>query len=261
MGRANMVCIDCHRTQKHRIPGQAMSVSVGLGLRVACTDCHEQKPHRDVRLNEHTASVACTTCHIPWLAPDSATKMAWDWSTAGRDTNETDTHVYMKEKGSFNYQTHVMPEYYWFDGRAERYLKGDPVQPGQVVELNRPLGLRGGKASQIVPFKVHRGKQPFDTQNLVLLVAQTYGKNGYWTTFDWDSALRFGASAAGLPFSGNFGFIATRMYWPISHMVAPADRALGCIDCHSENGRLDWVALGYEADPALRTTFAPRGTP
>jgi hypothetical protein len=155
----------------------------------------------------------------------------------------------------------VAPEYYWYDGHSERYLKGDPVHEGEVVNLNLPLGARGIKGSLIVPFKVHRGKQPYDTQNKILLVAQTYGEQGYWTTYDWGKAIRLGSDAAGLPFSGNFGFIATRMYWPLSHMVTPVEHALGCVDCHSDGGRLDWQALGYDTDPALRNSLAERGSP
>ena len=261
MGRANFACIDCHRAQKHKIPGQGMSVAVGEGQRVSCTDCHAAQPHNNARLNQHTPVVACATCHIPWLAPDSPTKLVWDWSTAGRETSEKDPHVYMKEKGSFVYQSHVIPEYYWYDGRSERYLKGDPVDASRGVDINRPLGVRGSKGSMLMPFKVHRGKQPFDTENDILLVAQTYGEQGYWKTFDWMQSLRLGSAAAGLPFSGKYDFIATRMYWPISHMVAPAERALGCVDCHSDGGRLDWQALGYDTDPALRSPLAMRGAP
>jgi hypothetical protein len=32
-------------------------------------------------------------------------------------------------------------------------------------------------------------------------------------------------------------------------MVAPAEEALQCTECHSDNGRLDWEALGYPGDP------------
>ena len=130
-----------------------------------------------------------------------------------------------------------------------------------MVDLNRPHGSRGSPGALIVPFKVHRGKQPYDTQNNILLVAQTYGENGFWSKYDWRQALQLGSAAAGLTFSGNFGFIATRMFWPLSHMVAPAAHALSCVDCHSDGGRLDWQALGYDTDPALRTTLADRGAP
>lgn len=29
--------------------------------------------------------------------------------------------------------------------------------------------------------------------------------------------------------------------WPITHMVAPKENALGCSDCHARGGRLDKV--------------------
>jgi hypothetical protein len=29
------------------------------------------------------------------------------------------------------------------------------------------------------------------------------------------------------------------MDWPITHMVAPKEKALGCMDCHARGGRLD----------------------
>jgi hypothetical protein len=33
----------------------------------------------------------------------------------------------------------------------------------------------------------------------------------------------------------------TRMYWPVTHMVAPKEKSLTCNDCHGKNGRLDGV--------------------
>jgi hypothetical protein len=55
-----------------------------------------------------------------------------------------------------------------------------------------------------------------------------------------------------LPYSGECDFVATEMYWPLSHMVQPAQKALQCSDCHGEQGVLNWQALGYEGDPAFR---------
>lgn len=39
------------------------------------------------------------------------------------------------------------------------------------------------------------------------------------------------------------------MFWPTTHMVQPASEALQCSACHSDDGRLDWQALGYPGDP------------
>ena len=37
------------------------------------------------RLNDHTRTLACQSCHTPTFARGGVpTKMAWDWSTAGR---------------------------------------------------------------------------------------------------------------------------------------------------------------------------------
>ena len=41
------------------------------------------------------------------------------------------------------------------------------------------------------------------------------------------------------------------MWWPITHMVQPASDALQCAECHADNGRLDWKALGYPGDPMV----------
>jgi hypothetical protein len=187
------------------------------------------------------------------MAVEAPTKLVWDWSTAGVDTTTRDPHRYLKEKGSFVYAARVTPEYHWFDGRMTRYLKGDLIEaPERGVDINHPMGGIRESGAQIWPFKVHRGKQPYDTELRHLLVAQTYGAEGYWTLFDWQRALEAGSKAAGVPFSGRYGFVQTRMFWPLAHMVPPANQALTCLDCHSESGRLDWQALGYDGDPATR---------
>jgi hypothetical protein len=100
-----------------------------------------------------------------------------------------------------------------------------------------------------MPFKVHRATQPYDTEYNILLQPNTVGPEGYWTLFDWDLALQNGSEVSGLPYSGNYDFTETEMYWPITHMVQPAENALQCTACHSENGRMDWEALGYYGDP------------
>ena len=186
------------------------------------------------------------------MAIEAPTKMAWDWSTAGRDTDVRDPHRYLKTKGSFVYAERVPPEYAWYNGTGERYLKGDRIDPTQRVDLARPRGSIRDPESRIWPFKIHRGKQPYDLEYLTLLVAKTYGPGGYWTEFDWDKALRLGSKAAGLRFSGHYGFVPTAMYWPLAHMVQPGDKSLQCTDCHGEQGRMNWEALGYQGDPANR---------
>ncbi len=78
---------------------------------------------------------------------------------------------------------------------------------------------------------------------------RTAGEGGFWTTFDWPSAVALGAQDAGLVDSGEFGFATTTMAYPTTHMVQPKENALQCTDCHGDDGRLDWQALGYQYPP------------
>ena len=252
MGKNNMVCVDCHKTKGHQIPGRAISVGVTDENRVSCTDCHDAKPHSDNRLNAHTDRVACQTCHIPHMGDKDGTKLNWKWSEAGdgeRAKRINNKHAYMKIKGKFVWKYGAKPEYYWWNGTSSRYMVGDKMDPSKVTKIAYPLGDRKDPKAKIWPFKVHRGNQPYDKQNKIFLIPNLFGPEGYWTKFDWDLALRNGSKVTGQPFSGEYGFANTEMYWPLSHMVQTKDRALTCRDCHGEGGRMDWKALGFDADP------------
>lgn len=252
MGELDFLCVDCHRTRDHVIPGCAMSVCIDRPLRVSCSDCHGETPHNEERLDFHTASVACQTCHIPRMAIDAPTKMYWDWSQAGQEGREEDPHSYLKIKGSFRYAQNIRPEYYWYNGRAYRYLTGDKIDPSKTVQINYPLGDASDPQAKIWPFKVHRGKQIYDTEYRHLLAPRTSSPGGFWSEFDWDKACRLGAEDVGLEYSGHYGFVETEMYWPLSHMVQSKEKALQCIDCHGSRGVMNWAALGYDGDPAFR---------
>ncbi len=249
MGREDFLCIDCHGGHGHDIRGKAISVSTNNENGVACTDCHTTTPHNDARLDDHVDRVACQSCHIPFFALSIPTKMWWDWSKAGDDTRKDDIHHYLKIKGEFRYEMHVTPEYYWFDGTADRYLAGDRIPDNGPVQINHPRGANRGPGAKIWPFKVHRAKQPYDTENRTLLAPITAGKGGFWHDFNWDQAFRLAVPYTGIPYSGHYGFVESEMYWPINHMVQPKEYALHCVDCHGAQGRLDWKALGYSADP------------
>lgn len=250
MGRHKMLCIDCHRSEDHQIRGRAISVSSTRENQVQCSDCHQGIIHRDQRLQAHVKNVSCQACHIPVVAIKDATKIHWDWSEAGKDQAE-DPHVYLKIKGKFEYQKNLVPEYAWFNGLADRYVLGDRIDTGKVVSMTRPNSDIGTPDAKIWPFKVHRGKQIYDTENQWLIVPKTYGDGGYWTEFDWQKAAALGSEEVGLPYSGSYGFTETEMYWPITHMVAPKEHALQCVDCHGDSARtrMDWYALGYPGDP------------
>jgi octaheme c-type cytochrome (tetrathionate reductase family) len=249
MGEHDFLCTDCHQTDEHLISGRSISVSLDDENQIACTDCHIENLHADDRINAHVQSVACQTCHIPSSATRDETKVYWDWSTAGSDEIEESVHTYLKIKGSFIYESNLVPEYYWYNGSATRYILGDELDPDHITPINKPNGDIDDPTAKIWPFKVHRANQPYDTQNNYLLQPKTVGEGGFWTEFNWDQAFRLGSEATGLPYSGEFGFTETEMYWPTTHMVAPSEKALTCNYCHGPEGRMDWEALGYFGDP------------
>ena len=252
MGKLDFSCIDCHQAKEHLLPGRLLTISVDRKNRLRCTDCHAQQPHADLRLNAHTQRVACQTCHIPYMAVDSGTKLSWDWSQAGQDLAITDAHLYLKIKGRFTYAKGVPPEYYWYNETSSRYILGDIIDPKVATKIAAPLGGRDDPESKIYPFKVHRGKQIYDAENKYFILPHVHGDKGFWSKFDWPSAAQIGADTTGLAYSGVYGFAPTEMFLPQNHMVTPAAKALQCRDCHGSDGRLDWLALGYKSDPLGR---------
>jgi len=255
----DMSCVDCHVTEKHQMAGKVYALSSENKDRATCVQCHTEQPHQNEILNDHNIRIACQTCHIPVYAKQNATKMIWDWSTAGRlDDNgkpmhENDAygnHNYLSIKGNFVYDDWVTPEYYWFNGIANHQLITDkidtiPVQMNTLYGSYRDKGKNQTslEGSKIWPVKVHRGKQIYDTENMTLIQPKLWdsekGKGAYWLDFDWDEANRVGMEYIGQDYSGAYGFVETEMYWPLNHQVSPADKSLQCIDCHQrENSRL-----------------------
>lgn len=259
MGKLNFTCQSCHKGADHQVKGEALSVSVGSGARTLnCVDCHkgDKEPHKSGPMAKHVKKIACQTCHIQTFAKALPTKMWWDWSTAGKDLKPEEIKkdkygekLYDKMKGDFVWEKDVIPTYYWFNGKVDRLLLGDKIDPSKVVKLSAAQGSKADPNSKLMPFKVMKGKQPFDKVNNTMVAVNTFGPNGYWNKYDWKLAIETGMKAAAQPFSGEFGFVETSMVWSVNHMVSPKAKSLKCMDCHGEKGRLDWKALGYAGDP------------
>lgn len=245
-----MTCVDCHKTENHKMLGKLFTLSSGNEGRLSCTECHEEDVHKNNLLNRHNNKIACQTCHIPEYAKGIYTKMTWDWSTSGKvkeDGSQINEHdslgytTYKSAKGTYVWENHVIPEYTWFNGTAENMVYGDIIKDTtEVLKINELYGSYEDPHSQIIPMKVHRGKQIFDPVNKMLIVPHVYGHDStaYSHGLNWDLAAKKGMDEAGLPFSGQYSFISTEMYWPLNHMVAPTQEALSCTDCHSQNSRL-----------------------
>ncbi len=263
---ANMDCVDCHKTHRHNISGNLYSIASTDTNRVSCSMCHTEIPHKNNILNVHSKKVACQTCHIPQFAKVSATKMSWDWSTAGQFKEDGSYKIvkdsmgnvtYHTMKGSFVWEKNVTPEYQWFNGRAKHYVMGDKIDTSEIVSLNDLEGRYADNRSKIIPVKVHRGKQIYDSKNNYFINPHLFGKDStaYWKNYDWKKAAQTGMDSVGLPFSGEYGFAKTEMSWPVNHMVAPMNESLQCADCHGNNSRIaalnDFYLVGRDRSKPL----------
>ncbi|MEW8584335.1 MAG: cytochrome C, partial [Candidatus Thiodiazotropha sp.] len=63
--------------------------------------------------------------------------------------------------------------------------------------------------------------------------------------YDFARAIRVGMEQHNIPYSGRYDFVETYSFWPITHMVAPSEEALDCVECHSRDGRLDQLEGFY----------------
>ena len=260
----NFACTECHTTEEHAISGSRYKHDENVK---SCEDCHDADPHEEELLNTHAETLACQSCHIPEFARgEIPTKMYWDWSTAGQfdaDGNKISTEEYNTLKGNFVWGENVVPDYVWSNGTAVYTLVEDTIDPTQVVSVNHFMGDINDPSAKIWPVKHFTGKQVYDSGNNTLVVPHLFGKDdaAYWKTFDWDVSITAGMKYIGADYSGEYDFVETEFFWPITHMVAPAESAVQCQECHEPEGRIDFKALGYPADRVEYLIWDPAGYP
>ncbi len=270
----NFECITCHTTENHRISGRCYATPAAKekalhfpmkpdeSTRIFCESCHGNHPHDYQKINDHADKVACQTCHIPVMAKANPTKMWWDWSKAGQKNEkgkpmkkkemldaDHEVVVYDGKKGEFKWARNLEPEYFWYNGSISATTVSDKINPDTIVQVNKVHGDYNDPDARIFPFKVHRGKQPYDAVNNTFVVPKLFGKKGsgaYWAHFDWGKAIEVGMEYTGAPYSGKYDFVETEMYWLVSHMVSPKEQSLKCEDCHSStDSRLKNLAGFY----------------
>ena len=273
----NFACTECHVSNKHIWAGSRYNVIAkdsggtgkpGMRRDVAtCESCHDDTPHsgdslEGIKLNQHVEKIACQTCHIPTIARGGvATKTDWDWRTAGKTidgegykekeyTQGNGEHraTYKSIKGSFKYGENLVPYYDWFDGQMIYTTIETVFNPSNgPVEINSFKGSASDGKSRIWPFKRMHTVQPYDKGNNTLVYMHLWGddKDAYWGNYDFGNAIRIGMEKNDIPYSGEYGFIDTYSYWPITHMLAPKEEVVSCADCHKKESRLQNIAGVY----------------
>ena len=283
----NFACTACHVTDKHIWAGSRYDMiahdTEGAGKPgqrrdvATCESCHGKAPHdaaslKGIKLDNHIDRIACQTCHIPEMARGGvATMVNWDWRTAGKTKNGEGYKeknytqgdgghraTYKSIKGSFEYGENLVPHYAWFDGQMQYTTIDTHFDPaGGPVEINRFDGSADDPGSRIWPFKRMHTVQPYDKVNNTLVYMHLWGddEDAYWGNYDLGRAIAVGMQKNEMPYSGEYGFVDTYSYWPITHMVAPKEDALTCDACHARQSRLDGVTgvyvPGRDSNPLL----------
>ena len=266
-GSFNMDCTTCHAREGHVFVGSRYSKSTTDNR--MCQNCHGVQPSGHASLPAaHFDRVACQTCHIPEYARGGkATKMFWDWTTAGEKNGDGSDKVikdadgnviYDTKKGTFRWEANVVPEYVWFNGNLSYVTLDDTFAPGEVVPINVLEGDVNDPTAFIFPVKRFTGIQPYDAGAGTLAIPNLFpypketDNGAFWKSYDWTASLTTGMEAVGRTFTGPVGNIETEMFWIQNHMVAPKEQALGCADCHTFGSRMNFAALGYDETRAAQ---------
>lgn len=239
VGGQGFTCTTCHVTQDHHIAGRGSDLRPNdLNVTMSCDTCHTQAPHDSARLNQHTARINCTVCHIQSFARNTSTDMYRDFRVADLDV------VKRLFEPQITRQANVTPIYRFFNGTSTFYNLGEPAVAGTSgrVLLSGPLGTVQDAVAKISPFKQHTATQPFDpsTAAIIPLKMGIVFQKG-----DMDAAIKAGAAALGWTLPQGYGFLNTERYMQINHGVTPASNALSCTSCHNGGTRLDFKLLGY----------------
>jgi hypothetical protein len=248
----DLACVACHAGEDHRVRGRGTDLSgtdiADHGLSCDNGECHSAAPHKQALLNQHALRVYCTVCHIPTFAKEDATDMVRDWSTPFYKA-EADKYTATITMGK-----DVEPVIAWYNGKTWEQLPGVEVtrQADGTIGMMVPQGSKNDPGARLYAFKLHRGTMPVLKEQgwIVPILVEEFFADG-----NIDQAVRAAAEEMYGLEDISYEWVPVERYMGIFHEVQPADNALRCLDCHGPDGRIDWIALGYQADP-LAEIFA-----
>ncbi len=229
---AGMVCVDCHRAEKHRILGYGPTLwsRDRPEERLRCEGCHGDAPHTNVLLNDHTR-LDCRTCHIV----GTGGLVYRDWTAPSRHDPVNDLYWPVSKVEEPNA---IPPVYRWYNGQ--------PTKPGQPWP-----GSRDDESARIQPFKPYTAVIPVDAMSGQPLPLKL---GIFFTQGDLEKAIRVGAREAGVAYSGSWEPKEVTIYLQISHGIVGGEDALPCTACHGPHHRVDFAALGYTEEEVAKLT-------
>lgn len=227
---AGLECTDCHQVKAHRFGGSSTDMQAvdQADLMLNCTNCHDGQHFGEAApINGHLERVACQTCHIPAIArdPDYPTVVQTDWT----QSQLTETGLYAPVKQLLN---DVTPVYRWWNSIVQT---DSPDASGSIDDTD----------AKINPWKYAESIVPVDAENRVNLPLNI---TTFSITGDLEQAITQGSASSGIDYSGEWEAMTVQQHFSLNHQVAPANKALHCVDCHTEQGRIDFAALGYNEE-------------
>ena len=221
-----MVCVDCHAAPDHLTYGFAPTLwsRDREDDRLACASCHTKTPHENALLNGHER-LDCRACHVR----ETGGLMTRDWTAEPVYDPLKELYGPVDELAPAN---SVNPTFKWHNGQ-------------RLIPSQEWPGSYGDLESYIQPFKIFQGTVPINPKNgrpwpLKLGV--------FYKTGNLEDAIALGAEAAGMDYSGEWEPKTFSVPLQLSHGIVEADRAATCNECHVPDGRMDFEALGYDAE-------------
>lgn len=274
---AGIPCTACHVTVKHKMAkGQDESDMVANDLpdvKVACSNCHGDSPHggeTGEALNAHVDKIACQTCHIPGVSGI----ISENWGVPVKDDGAGKYSALSKydgipsrpglwvptvniERGFANAMWRVPNTAGQTDAQswmafptASRKTDGARIYPvralTQILLFDRKLKMWQAPGMDFV--KAEPGMADFP-----LLLSPN--REVYNETGDVNAAIDAGMApfkSMGLEWSGEWMpmKVPGTSFISVNHGIKRM--GLGCRDCHSPHGVLDFKVLGYSPDEISR---------
>ncbi|MFZ3047827.1 MAG: hypothetical protein WA151_18080, partial [Desulfatirhabdiaceae bacterium] len=251
---ANLTCQQCHTTQNHRIAGRGSDLrQTDLDVKMNCSTavCHSNKStssgHETADVNRHINRVACQTCHIKTYARNATD------TTATESTEVYRTWLIPEWSAALNRWeplitrgSDLKPEYSFWNGTSWNYSLNETARyevATGTFPTSRPEGDINGSGSVLYPFKYKKALQPY-AESLGVLVALDTAV--YFSTGDYDQAVKSGLSNMGYPDTTPYQSIDTDTYQLITHEVMPKGNALSCAQCHTSTAtQMNLKDMGY----------------
>lgn len=242
----NIQCRQCHQEDQHHFLGRGLDLRENdRPERLTCVSggCHDPNHHDNSRLNEHTARVACQSCHIPVYSKVLTTEISRDW------TKQFWAQALFMGQGGYkpeeNRVGNVIPTYAWFNGTSYVYVLGQqpPQRTDGAYELASPYGNVGN--GMIFPMKEHTSNAAMHDATGQLI---PWSVSTFFFTGNFTQSVEVGQQMSGL--TGSWSLVEDHTYQTLNHQVSPSENALQCAQCHAEYAggaqtRMTLQSMGY----------------